>query len=65
MAKCMGKRISGRDINPRPIGKIRKGGYFVPDCPDYEPRISLPTKARLDEVFTGWHCLNCKNLRIR
>lgn len=63
MFKCMGERMQGKEIAPRAIGRIRKGGYYIPDCPDYEPRIDLPKKVKLDEVFTGWNCRNCKHLK--
>lgn len=63
MDKCIGGRTHDRDINPRSISKIRKGGYFVPDCPDYESRISLPPRVRLEDVLAGWHCLNCRNMK--
>ena len=63
MYKCMGKKMQGKEIAPRSIGKIRKGAYYIPDCPDYEPRINIPKKAHIKEPFTGWHCCNCKNLK--
>jgi len=63
MFRCMGKTMQTKEITPRALGKIRKGKYFIPDCPDYEPRIDLPKRVNLDEVFTGWNCRNCKNLK--
>ena len=64
MYKCMGEKMQGKEITPGPIGKIRKGSYYIPDCPDYDPRINIPKKARIKEPFTGWNCWNCKNLKI-
>jgi len=58
MYKCMGK-----EITPRSIGKIKNGSYYIPDCPDYEPRIHIPKKVNIKAPFTGWNCRNCKNLK--
>jgi len=58
----MGKTMQGKEITPRAIDRVREGAFYIPDCPDYEPRIDLPKKVKLDEVFTGWNCRNCKNL---
>jgi len=64
MYKCMGEKMQGKEITPRAIGKIRKGGYYIPDCPDYEPRINIPKKVNIKDPFTGWHCRNCKNFKV-
>jgi len=64
MYKCMGKEMQGKEITPRSIGKIKKGSYYIPDCPDYEPRIHIPKKVHIKEPFTGWNCRNCKNLKV-
>ena len=58
----MGKKMQGKEIAPRSIGKIRKGAYYIPDCPDYEPRINISKKINIKDSFTGWNCRNCKNL---
>lgn len=63
MPKCMGKQFKGKKITPRAIGRVKKGIFYIPNCPDYEPRIDIPVKVRMDEVFTGWNCRNCKNFR--
>ena len=62
MYRCMGKKMKDKEITPKAIGKIRKGNFYLPDCPNYEPRVNIPKKVRIDEIFTGWHCRNCKNL---
>ena len=61
MGKCVGKKMQGKEIEPRPIGKVKCGNFYVPDCPDYSPTIDLPTKVKADEVLIGWNCRNCKN----
>jgi len=63
MAICNGKNIQGKEISPQSIGKVKRGNYYVPDCPDYKPRIDIPIKVKTDEVLTGWHCCNCKNFK--
>ena len=63
MNKCMGKKMQGKEIEPRPIGKVKRGNFYVPDCPDYGPTIDLPTKVKVDEVLIGWNCRNCKNFK--
>ena len=60
----MGKKMQGKEIIPRSIGKVRKGAYYISDCPDYEPRINIPKKVSIKDPFTGWNCLNCKNLKV-
>ena len=64
MYKCMGKKMQGKEITPGSIGKIRKGAYYIPDCPDYESRINIPKKIHIKDPFTGWNCCNCKNLKV-
>lgn len=64
MTRCMGKKMQAEKIIPRAIGKVKEGNFYVPDCPDYEPRFNIPTKVKVDEVLTGWNCRNCKNFRI-
>ncbi len=60
----MGEKIRGKEIMPQPIGKVRRGYYFIPDCPDYQPRIDIPIRVKIGEVLVGWHCRNCKKLRL-
>lgn len=60
--RCIGKNQQGKAIIPRTIHKVRRGGFFIPDCPDYDPRIEISKKVKVNEVFTGWNCRNCKNL---
>lgn len=61
MPKCMGAKMEGKEIGPKSLGKVKRGNYYVPDCPDYSPTINLPTKVRADEVLIGWNCRNCRN----
>lgn len=63
MNKCMGKKMDGKEIEPGPIGKVKRGNFYIPDCPDYNPRIDLPTKVKIGEVLIGWNCRNCGNFR--
>ena len=56
--------MQGKEITPKAIGKIRKGKFYIPDCPYYESRVGIPKKVKIGEVFTGWHCHNCKNLEV-
>jgi hypothetical protein len=60
----MGKKMQGEKITPHAIPKVKQGDFYIPDCPDYEPRINIPTKVGMDEVLIGWHCRNCKNLEV-
>ena len=64
MGKCLGKKMKGKEIEPRSIGKIVQGDFYIPDCPDYNPRIDIPTKLRIGEVLIGWNCRNCKNFKV-
>lgn len=64
MAKCMGKRMQGKEIEPKAVGKVKRGNFYFPDCPDYKPRIDLPTKVKIGEILIGWHCCNCKNFQV-
>ena len=59
----MGKKKQGKEITPQAIGKVKQGNFYVPNCPDYEPRVNIPKKVRIGEVLTGWHCRNCQNFR--
>lgn len=63
MSKCMGKKMQGKEIEPRPVGKVKRGNFYIPDCPDYSPTIDLSIKVKTDEVLIGWHCRNCKNFK--
>jgi len=55
--------MQSKEITPRALGKMEQNGFYIPDCPDYKPRINIPKKVKIDEVLTGWHCRNCKNFR--
>jgi len=63
MGRCLGKNMQGKEIEPRPIGKIARNNFYIPDCPDYIPRVNIPRKVKIGEVLIGWHCCNCKNFR--
>ena len=64
MYKCMAKGIEGKEITPKAVGKIKKGNFYIPDCSDYKPRVNISKKVKIDEIFTGWHCRNCKNFKL-
>ena len=64
MGTCLGKKMKGKEIEPRSIGKIIQGDFYIPDCPDYSPRIDMPTKLKIGEVLIGWNCRNCKNFKV-
>lgn len=64
MAKCMAKGMEGTEISPKAVGRIRKDNFYIPDCDHYKPRINIPKKVKIDEIFTGWHCRNCKNFKV-
>lgn len=59
----MGKQLNGKEIRPKEIRKVKKGNFYVPECPDYEPRIHISVKVKREEVLAGWHCYNCKNFK--
>ena len=59
----MGEKIRGKEIIPQSIGKVTQGDYYIPDCPDYKPRIDIPIRVKIGEVLVGWHCRNCKNFK--
>ena len=63
MGRCMGKKMQGKEAEPRPIGKIKRDNFYIPDCPDYKPRIDIPIRVKMDEVFAGWNCRNCRNFK--
>ncbi len=60
---CIGERMQGREIEPRAVGKVKQGRFYIPDCQDYKPRIKIPVKVRMDEILTAWNCRNCKKFR--
>ncbi len=64
MFKCMGKKMQGKEIIPQAIGKVKESNFYVPNCPDYEPKVNIPKRVRIGEVLTSWHCRNCKNLKV-
>ncbi len=55
--------MQGKKIEPRAVGKVKHGRFYIPDCADYEPRIKIPVKVRIDEVLTAWNCRNCKKFK--
>jgi len=63
MSGCAAQNRQDKGIIPKAIGRIRKGDFCIPDCPDYKSRINIPRKVKVDEVFVGWNCCNCKNFR--
>jgi len=60
----MSKKIACDEFAPKAIGKIRKGNFYIPDCPDYKPWFNIPGRAKIGEVLIGWHCRNCKNFKV-
>jgi len=63
MYECAAGRMRGKKFVPRAVGKKKEADFYIPDCPDYKPRINIPIKVKANEVLTAWHCRNCKNFK--
>jgi hypothetical protein len=60
---CVANDPDGIEIIPRSLSRVRQGRYCVPDCVDYESKFNLPRRIKEKEVFAGWSCFNCRNLK--